>query len=79
MPDYIFEADARYTELLISTPFGLTTRVGYLLWARYVVMGMRASETFSNVVEVFAMPWAKHMAFVMGATEQDNYSRSPAS
>lgn len=64
LPQHIFEADHTFTAQLASTEYGRTAHRGYMLWAQHVVSAMRASQTVTDVVEVFARPWAEHMAYV---------------
>jgi hypothetical protein len=36
---------------------------GYVLWAKYVVLGMKKSKTFTFFVGKIATPWAENMAY----------------
>lgn len=57
----IYDLDAEY---------GMTIRsqmphvyAGYIAWAPFVVKLMKRSEIISNIVAIFAIPWANHMAY----------------
>lgn len=67
LPLHIYKAD---------TAFGHTVHpaihAGYLLWAQYVVKLMRRSSAFTDFVELFARPWAHHMAYKMGVETEDS-------
>jgi len=45
---------------------------GYIRWAKYVVPAMRKSPLVTKLVSLVALPWAKHMAFIMGVSKKDS-------
>ena len=62
--------------MIIANAFGVTmidraTLTGYQRWATPVVTLMQRSQLASALVKPLALAWAQHMAYVMGATDQD--------
>lgn len=46
---------------------------GYLRFANPIVKLMKKSKLFTWIVNIFAQPWAKEMAYVMGAREKGSF------
>jgi hypothetical protein len=67
MPRHIWEADERFGDTLDKT-----ARDGYHIFAIPWVKVMQRSPLATRLTWLVARPWAQHMAFQMGALEEDN-------
>lgn len=66
----IYQADQKFGEQMKkSNP---EIMAGYWTLASPIVWMMRRSNLVTQLVRVFAMPWAKHMAHKMGVEKHDN-------
>ncbi len=64
MPERVWRADQAFgRRLSVSDP---NTVVGYHAWAPTVVHLMKSSSIATSFVALFALPWAKEMAYRMG-------------
>lgn len=68
LPTAWFEADMAFGRAYAD---GRTFAV-YHAWARPVVRAMQRSALVTQLVRPFALAWAKHMAYVMGAGSEDS-------
>lgn len=68
LPARWLEADLAYANRYIDDD---TVRA-YHAWATPVVHGMQRSRVITQLVRPFGVAWAQHMAYVMGASAQDN-------
>jgi len=68
IPEAWFVADSTYANLQIDP----ATRAAYLAWAQPFVRLMQRSRWVTAAVRPFAVAWAKHMAYVMGASPDDS-------
>jgi len=66
------DADTAFGAQLKSTTHGKLVFKGYHFWAKPLVSIMRRSEPFTSLVSYFALSWAKHMSFMMGASDDDS-------
>lgn len=70
MSKELIDADNEFgRSVLIASP---ETMIGYWLWAEYVVKLMKKSRVATWIAASIAMPWAKHMGFIMGVEKRDN-------
>jgi hypothetical protein len=65
MPREIYQADR-----LFGASQDVSVLEGYRAWAKPVVRLMRRSKAVTRAVHFIASPWAKEMAYQMGATEE---------
>lgn len=65
LPDDILEADAHFGARMPGVVMD-----GYHFWAEPVVTLMQKSDTVTSIVNVFAQPWAKEMAYQEGARSE---------
>lgn len=68
IPTTWFLADSAYAQLYIDPE----TRAAYVLWAQPLARLMQRSRLVTAVVRPFAVAWAQHMAYMMGASAQDS-------
>jgi hypothetical protein len=47
--------------------------IGYRIWGEGVARLMRKSKAFTKLVSIFAIPWAKEMAFQMGILDKGHW------
>ena len=66
--DAWFAADSAYANLYIDP----ATRAGYVRWATPLTKLMARSRGVTALVRPFGRAWAKHMAYVMGASQEDS-------
>lgn len=62
MDDATWQADEQFGSYVSRE-----VRSGYQLWARPLARGMTRSRLLTNVVACLALPWAREMAYLMGA------------
>jgi len=67
LPRHIFEADQAYGQSVDPV-----LHAGYVSWASRVVVAMRKWPRATQVVEIFAVPWAQHMAHREGVLHEDS-------
>lgn len=67
LEDVAYAADTRFA---FTQP--LEVLIGYRAWATPLVRIMRRSKLVTHGVALLALPWARHMAYVMGASERDS-------
>lgn len=60
-----YRADEKFAAIVPAN-----VRIGYLMWAQPTVLLMRKSHMFTKTVSFLAIPWAKQMAYEMGATDE---------
>ncbi len=61
-------ADSAYGSLLDDEIL-----IGYRVWGEGVARLMRESKTFTKVVSLFSIPWAKEMAYQMGVLDKGHW------
>ncbi len=70
MAEEIYRADELFGRM-VETNFPLV-KEGYLIIARPIVNAMRKSASFTVMVNKFAKPWSRQMAYMIGASDEQN-------
>jgi hypothetical protein len=68
MSDEWYAADSKYGRTKIDSD----TMAGYHSWGIPLAKAMRESPTLTAIVKPLGLAWAEHMAYEMGATQEDN-------
>ena len=63
-----YKADSAYGSLLDDDIL-----IGYKVWGQVVARLMSKSKVFTRIVSIFAIPWAKEMAFQIGVLDEGSW------